>query len=91
MAACFNAAKEPHSEIAATNASFKKVYESMTEFTTNGYPWFQVAGLGYTPLCRPTRAERSRDQAGRRCGSALFLLARGGTPVNAAICFRAAG
>jgi TRAP-type mannitol/chloroaromatic compound transport system substrate-binding protein len=53
MAACFNAAKEPHSEIAATNASFKKVYESMTEFTTNGYPWFQVAGLGYTPLCRP--------------------------------------
>jgi TRAP-type mannitol/chloroaromatic compound transport system substrate-binding protein len=53
MAACFNAAKEPHSEIAATNASFKKVYESMTEFTTNGYPWFQVTGLGYTPLCRP--------------------------------------
>ena len=39
-----------HSEIAATNASFKKVYELMTEFTTNGYPWFQVAGLGYTPL-----------------------------------------
>lgn len=50
MAACFNAAMELHSEIAVTNASFKRVYESMTEFTANGYPWFQVAGLGSTPL-----------------------------------------
>ena len=47
MEACFKAAKELHSEIAATNPSFKKVYESMTDFTTNGYQWFQVAELGY--------------------------------------------
>ena len=43
MEACFKAAKELHSEIAATNASFKKVYDSMTNFTNNGYQWFQVA------------------------------------------------
>ena len=47
MEACFKAAKELHGEIAATNASFKKVYDSMTNFTTNGYQWFQVAELGY--------------------------------------------
>ncbi len=47
MEACFKAAKELHSEISATNAGFKKVYESMTNFTNNGYQWFQVAELGY--------------------------------------------
>ena len=47
MEACFKAAKELHGEIAATNASFKKVYDSMTNYTNNGYQWFQVAELGY--------------------------------------------
>src|SRR5262249_16556984 len=47
LEACFKAAKELHSEIAATNESFKKVYESMTNFSNNGYQWFQVAELGY--------------------------------------------
>jgi TRAP-type mannitol/chloroaromatic compound transport system substrate-binding protein len=47
MEACFNAAKELHSEIAKENASFKKVYDSMTAFSNNGYQWFQVAELGY--------------------------------------------
>jgi len=47
MEACFKSAKELHSEIAATNEPFKKVYESMTNFSNNGYQWFQVAELGY--------------------------------------------
>jgi len=47
MEACFKAAKELHSEIAATNADFKKVYESLTAFSNNGYQWFQVAEVGY--------------------------------------------
>jgi TRAP-type mannitol/chloroaromatic compound transport system substrate-binding protein len=47
MEACFNSANELHKEIAATNPSFKKVYESMTTFTNNGYSWFRVAELGY--------------------------------------------
>jgi TRAP-type mannitol/chloroaromatic compound transport system substrate-binding protein len=47
MEACFKAAKELHGEIAAKNPSFKKVYDSMTTFTNNGYQWFQVAELGY--------------------------------------------
>jgi TRAP-type mannitol/chloroaromatic compound transport system substrate-binding protein len=47
MEACFTSAKELHSEIATTNASFKKVYDSMTGYTNNGYQWFQVAELGY--------------------------------------------
>jgi TRAP-type mannitol/chloroaromatic compound transport system substrate-binding protein len=47
MEACFKSAKELHDEIATTNASFKKVYDSMNTFTNNGYQWFQVAELGY--------------------------------------------
>src|SRR3954470_8114131 len=47
MAACYKASKELHSEVAATNADFKKVYESLTGFANNGYQWFQVAEAGY--------------------------------------------
>jgi TRAP-type mannitol/chloroaromatic compound transport system substrate-binding protein len=47
MEASFKAAKELHAEVAATNANFKKVYESMTAFSNNGYQWFQVAEVGY--------------------------------------------
>jgi TRAP-type mannitol/chloroaromatic compound transport system substrate-binding protein len=47
MDACFKAAKELHGEIAATNDSFKKVYDSMTGFSNNAYQWFQVAEIGY--------------------------------------------
>jgi TRAP-type mannitol/chloroaromatic compound transport system substrate-binding protein len=47
MEACFKAAKELHNEIATTNESFKKVYDSMTNFSNNGYQWFQVAEIGY--------------------------------------------
>jgi TRAP-type mannitol/chloroaromatic compound transport system substrate-binding protein len=47
MEACFKAAKELHAEISAKNASFKKVYESMTAFSNSTYQWFQVAELAY--------------------------------------------
>src|SRR5471032_553700 len=47
MEACFKAAKDLHAEIAGTNESFKKVYDSMTNYTNAGYQWFQVAELGY--------------------------------------------
>ena len=47
MEAFFKAAKELHGEIAVSNASFKKVYNSMTAFTNEGYSWFQVAELSY--------------------------------------------
>ena len=47
MEACYTAAKELHADIAGRNASFKKVYESMTDFSNNTYQWFQVAELGY--------------------------------------------
>jgi TRAP-type mannitol/chloroaromatic compound transport system substrate-binding protein len=47
MEASFKAAKELHSEVAATNADFKKVYDSLTAFSNNGYQWFQVAEVGY--------------------------------------------
>ena len=30
-----------------TNANFKKVHDSLTAFSNNGYQWFQVAEVGY--------------------------------------------
>jgi TRAP-type mannitol/chloroaromatic compound transport system substrate-binding protein len=47
MQASFNAAKELHAEVAAENANFKKVYESLTNYSNNSYAWFQVAEVGY--------------------------------------------
>ncbi len=47
MEACFKATKELNSEVAGTNPDFKKAYESLTAFSSNGYQWFQVAEIGY--------------------------------------------
>jgi len=47
MDACLKAAHELHAEISQTNASFKKVYDSMNAFMKPGYSWFQVAELNY--------------------------------------------
>ncbi|TMK49321.1 MAG: ABC transporter substrate-binding protein [Alphaproteobacteria bacterium] len=47
MEASLKAAKELHNEVAAGNADFKKVYESLTAFSNNSYQWFQVAEVGY--------------------------------------------
>ena len=47
MEACWKAAKELHGDIAKTNASFKKVYDSMEAFQGAAYPWFRVAELNY--------------------------------------------
>ena len=64
MEACFKAAKDLHSEIAGTNELFKKVYDSMTNYTNAGYQWFQVAELGYNSGCSSTTAQaRRQDEA----------------------------
>jgi TRAP-type mannitol/chloroaromatic compound transport system substrate-binding protein len=47
MEACIKAAHELHAEISQTNASFKKVYDSMNAYMKPGYSWFQVAELNY--------------------------------------------
>jgi TRAP-type mannitol/chloroaromatic compound transport system substrate-binding protein len=47
MEASFKAAKELHNEVSATNANFRKVYESLTNYSNNSYSWFQVAEVGY--------------------------------------------
>jgi TRAP-type mannitol/chloroaromatic compound transport system substrate-binding protein len=47
MEASFKAAKELHSEVSATNENFRKVYESLTNYSNNSYAWFQVAEVGY--------------------------------------------
>jgi TRAP-type mannitol/chloroaromatic compound transport system substrate-binding protein len=47
MEASFKAAKELHSEVSATNANFKKAFESLSNFSNNSYSWFQVAEVGY--------------------------------------------
>jgi TRAP-type mannitol/chloroaromatic compound transport system substrate-binding protein len=56
MEASYNAAMELHGEISKENASFKKVNDSMLDFTKNGYQWFQVAEYSYdTFMIRKSR------------------------------------
>jgi len=47
MEACWKTAMELHADIGKTNASFKKVYESMQAFQREAYPWLRVAELNY--------------------------------------------
>jgi TRAP-type mannitol/chloroaromatic compound transport system substrate-binding protein len=47
MEASYKAAMELHGEISNENASFKKVNESLMDWTKSGYQWFQVAELTY--------------------------------------------
>jgi TRAP-type mannitol/chloroaromatic compound transport system substrate-binding protein len=43
MEACLNAALELYHEVSATNADFKKAYDSMIAFRGDQYLWWQVA------------------------------------------------
>ena len=47
MQASYKAATELYAEISLTNANFKTVYKSLTDFANDGYQWFQVAELGF--------------------------------------------
>jgi TRAP-type mannitol/chloroaromatic compound transport system substrate-binding protein len=43
LEACFNAAKGTYAEIAAGNATFKKVHDAMMAFRADQYLWFQIS------------------------------------------------
>ena len=47
MQASYKAAMGLYDEISATNANFKKLYKSLSDFANDGYQWFQVAELGF--------------------------------------------
>jgi len=47
MQASFKSAMELYAEISATNANFKKVYASLTDYANDSYQWWQVAELGF--------------------------------------------
>ena len=43
MQASFKAAMELYAEISTTNANFKKIYKSLSDFANDGYQWYLVA------------------------------------------------
>ena len=47
MEASYKATKELNAEVAAGNANFKKIYDSVSSYTSTGYQWFQVAEVGF--------------------------------------------
>ena len=47
MEASYKATMELHAEVSKENASFKKVNESMMDFTKNTYQWFRLAENTY--------------------------------------------
>ena len=47
MEACYKAANEIYTGLAATNPHFKKLYDSLLAFRGDSYQWMQVAELGF--------------------------------------------
>jgi TRAP-type mannitol/chloroaromatic compound transport system substrate-binding protein len=47
MEACLKASHEVNAETSATNADYKKIWESIQSFRTDEYQWWQVAEYGY--------------------------------------------
>jgi TRAP-type mannitol/chloroaromatic compound transport system substrate-binding protein len=47
MAAAFDAAMSTYAEISATNAAFKKIYDSQVAFKRDAYLWAQIAEYNY--------------------------------------------
>ncbi len=47
LEACFNKANEVYAEITASNAGFKKIWDSLTGFRKEHYLWAQVAEYNY--------------------------------------------
>jgi TRAP-type mannitol/chloroaromatic compound transport system substrate-binding protein len=57
MEASYKATMEVHGEVAKENARFRKVNDSMMDFTKNAYQWFQVAEYSYDNfMIRSSRA-----------------------------------
>ena len=57
LEACYKAANEVYAETSATNADFKKVYDSMVAFRKDEYLWWQVDEYTFDPF--QIRASRS--------------------------------
>ena len=55
MDACLKASLEVYQEVAATNADFKKVWESLWAFRNDQYLWWQVAEYTYDTYLIRTR------------------------------------
>ena len=47
LSACFDAAKEIYDEVTASNADFKKIWESIAAFRKEHYLWQQVAEYNF--------------------------------------------
>ena len=57
MEACLKAVNEVHAETSATNANYKKVLASISEFKNNEYLWWQVAEYSYDTFMIRTRTK----------------------------------
>jgi TRAP-type mannitol/chloroaromatic compound transport system substrate-binding protein len=47
LSACFDAANETYAEITASNAAFKKIYDSQSAFKKDAYLWAQISEYTY--------------------------------------------
>jgi len=55
MEACLKAANEVYTEISATNADFKKIWDNIQAFRNDMYLWWQVAEYSYDSFMIRTR------------------------------------
>ena len=62
MEASYKSANEIYAEIAATNAHFKKMLDSLTAFRSDEYLWWQVAEYSFDTFMIRTRTRLSADE-----------------------------
>ena len=60
MEACLKASHELYAEVSATNADFKKIWESTLAFRNDQYLWWQVAEYTYDTFLIRTRGRAER-------------------------------
>jgi TRAP-type mannitol/chloroaromatic compound transport system substrate-binding protein len=58
MDACFDAAAETYAELSASNANFKRVYDSMAAVRREGYLWWQLSEFGFDSFMMGQQRER---------------------------------
>jgi TRAP-type mannitol/chloroaromatic compound transport system substrate-binding protein len=64
MTACYKATNEVNAESSASHPSFKKIYDSMSKFRSQGVQWFSIAENSMSNFA--TAAERTAQRASKK-------------------------
>jgi hypothetical protein len=82
LEASYKAANETYAEMAATNARFKIIVDSLMSFRNESYFWWQIAELPFATFQIPVRAksQHAAETGGRSTGHLVDVVLRRDAP-----------